>query len=554
MRRTPVPLLVLGLVLAGIPAAFAAVNDPGFAPAYAAANDPKLRDGLCGWHCVSPEYMEETSPLDWTIFDWDYFSIHDDDGEFTGAITYFNGDPRGVMSGESGGLHLMPSGQNIILYGQFLGQELSSTACFGLTNEPGDPPRVFGVDERSVYATGSGGRYGRAVPVRGTGGEPDRMLLSGRTDEYGYELTVRQMWAGTNGEPDYLSIKDDTWEVGEAMGGDGTLEHWTVNGVWETTKVDGWIKKLSTGEVAQIDGHGNRENSFGAWIWALGGWDFAYISDMATQVAWTFQTYHYKSDVLDFLDVQFMDNGTPKAVQFFAKDGELGWYHDQWWYDPVARKYSPRDLTVIAANDQYIVKARSEIGDNQVGLLMGEECGALPGLYCIHAHFPQISGEILRRGTCEVVATFSGQGGGEFSLMRNVTETPPAGQLATFDATFRHDVPDISGCYPCQDADGDGYGTLEGSAACPSPGFDCDDTDPLVHPGAAEVCGEATCSDGADNDCDLYSDGDDADCTEWCASSASASTTRGTTGGGALALLLLIPAGVLLVWRWVLNS
>lgn len=57
------------------------------------------------------------------------------------------------------------------------------------------------------------------------------------------------------------------------------------------------------------------------------------------------------------------------------------------------------------------------------------------------------------------------------------------------------------------DADGDGFGDLSvTSTACPSPpGFvsgygDCDDTDPLVNPGAVEVC------DGLDNDCNGYVD------------------------------------------------
>lgn len=47
------------------------------------------------------------------------------------------------------------------------------------------------------------------------------------------------------------------------------------------------------------------------------------------------------------------------------------------------------------------------------------------------------------------------------------------------------------------DADGDGYGDGFG------PGPDCDDTDPSVYPGAAEVC-----DDGIDQDCD----GVDATC------------------------------------------
>jgi len=62
------------------------------------------------------------------------------------------------------------------------------------------------------------------------------------------------------------------------------------------------------------------------------------------------------------------------------------------------------------------------------------------------------------------------------------------------------------------DLDGDGYGLarVENRVCSPTPGWvedasDCDDLDPDVHPGAAEVC------DGADNDCDaLVDDADDS--------------------------------------------
>jgi formylglycine-generating enzyme required for sulfatase activity len=49
----------------------------------------------------------------------------------------------------------------------------------------------------------------------------------------------------------------------------------------------------------------------------------------------------------------------------------------------------------------------------------------------------------------------------------------------------------------CTDADGDGYYAEAGCGNAFLQGTDCDDTDPDVYPGAAEIC-----KDGLDNDCD----------------------------------------------------
>ena len=62
-----------------------------------------------------------------------------------------------------------------------------------------------------------------------------------------------------------------------------------------------------------------------------------------------------------------------------------------------------------------------------------------------------------------------------------------------FDAP-KYGAPGDSDDYRWTDVDGDGYGESE----------DCDDQDPSVHPGAAELC-----DDGVDNDCDGETDEDD---------------------------------------------
>lgn len=61
-----------------------------------------------------------------------------------------------------------------------------------------------------------------------------------------------------------------------------------------------------------------------------------------------------------------------------------------------------------------------------------------------------------------------------------------------------------------QDADGDGFGVGEILSFCPAPGLvtlgsDCDDGDTTRNPAALEICG-----DGIDNNCDGFTDGEDA--------------------------------------------
>ena len=84
----------------------------------------------------------------------------------------------------------------------------------------------------------------------------------------------------------------------------------------------------------------------------------------------------------------------------------------------------------------------------------------------------------------------------------------------------------------CPDADGDGY------EASWCGGLDCDDVDPLVNPGAAEVC-----EGGVDDDCDGLADGDDPDCMGEFTLELNASYGEGT-----LSLGFTLGAPVPVVW------
>jgi len=86
--------------------------------------------------------------------------------------------------------------------------------------------------------------------------------------------------------------------------------------------------------------------------------------------------------------------------------------------------------------------------------------------------------------------------GGAFCLARcEGSELCPTGYVCdtvmpSEDWLVEMCVPEAGTCVPCEDGDGDGYGV---GPECLGP--DCDDADPLVHPGAEELC------NGRDDDC-----------------------------------------------------
>jgi len=99
----------------------------------------------------------------------------------------------------------------------------------------------------------------------------------------------------------------------------------------------------------------------------------------------------------------------------------------------------------------------------------------------------------------------------------------------------------------CSDEDGDGYGSMA-SPLCTYPEEDCDDADPDVNPGEAEIC-----DNGKDDDCDGKADTADTDCGNppW---GSAASAEASTTGSSATSPFnpmgaLLIPLGLLVLWK-----
>ena len=97
----------------------------------------------------------------------------------------------------------------------------------------------------------------------------------------------------------------------------------------------------------------------------------------------------------------------------------------------------------------------------------------------------------------------------------------------------------------CIDSDADGYGD-PASPDCTYPELDCNDSDPNIHPGAYEICGN-----GVDEDCDGMLD-------EGCgytpgpaniAAAYGAQSSLAVSGLSNQLLLLLVPGGTVVFHR-----
>ncbi len=369
--------------------------------------------------------VDLTLPLDGLSLEWDYFMIHDDD--FTGIIGYVVADPRGLLGGKKIDLlNLMPSGGNVTIAGEFSDRPsdpIADFAAFGLDGfAAGESSRTFtGGNEKNdaQWAT---------MEVEGDG-----VRLRGQTASAAYDLLVTEDWAadfanvrsnhGTAGDPAFGPATSTEIGLTNRLGLNFDTEQWTVNMLWPRSRVQGTIVDLATGNSKSIDGHGYRENSFGRWAFVVDGWDFAIASGENTMqegerdhLQWTWQTYHL-DDKLDFVEVMFYEDGQadPTYLRLDGNKGELGWEHDRWKYDSAVGRCVPTETDVIAANGEYRVTTKINIGDRQVPIL--SDATWVTNLYAIMEHFPTVDVTITRNG--QKVAEGNGiQAGGEISFLR----------------------------------------------------------------------------------------------------------------------------------------
>ena len=378
--------------------------------------DGSVSHALGGWNVLQPEYRR-FHLLDGLSLEWDYFMIHDKHDRFTGSVGYLISDPRGRLGGRTWLPDLVPSGLNAAIAGSFHGEDdVAEFHSFGLKDSS--------YSSRVRSAQGQQGNYYATItPVSSDSTTLDSLLLEGRTAGFQWSLQVTQDWSERGGfEP--MSSSD----VGLLPG-----EHWTVEMLWPRTRVTGSITNLKTGQTTDIDGHGYRENSWGRWAFITGGWDFGILSDEQSGVQWAWQTYHFRSHNLDFVDLSFYHDAELKNLRF-AQD-QISWYHTQWSFDEQAHQCTPQNVYVVAQNEDYRVEVTGVIGGDQIAML--SDITPITASYVIMIQFPTFSGQIIDRHSGQVITSFAGRGGGEFSLMRNLLPKDQAMCDSLFQTLFR---------------------------------------------------------------------------------------------------------------------
>lgn len=395
----------------------------------------QVRDPLGPWEVLGPAY-QASDPLDLASYEWEYFTIQNEDGSFVGVVGYVLADPRG--SGANG-IALVPAGGNVAVSGKRPGESAKAEfMTFGLANTTASST------EKLLYvADPNSDHYAILEPAPGATSANPALTLQGRSAEYEWDLEVTPDFV------EYLPLKEQGPDAAfSAVRGDdvGVLaaEHWTVDAVWPRTRVTGSMTIRSSGQVIPIAAKGYRENSFGRYLLSLDGWDFAVFSDTQKRVQTMFQTYH-RSSVIDYFDIAFPDEtGQLQNVRFRPSRNELGWYHPSWNFDKRAKQCVPENTWMIADNGEFRVEMSVDMSAAAsvpyAPFLDNSTIGT--AVFFIMEQYPVLNGVVRRADTGAVVTTFSGQGGGEFAFHKSVfSNRSRLGCWLSFAPTYSHPFP-----------------------------------------------------------------------------------------------------------------
>ena len=372
-----------------------------------------------GWNILSEPYTL-TSPVDGFTFEWQYFMVHDSAGQFTGSIGFVVADPKGRLGSPSSDgaivpsntpvlpFSIMPSGPSVAVAGRWADGSWTSNyeRLQNGTHVEKEGKGFAARDDKHGYFA----ELSEADKVTAAGGTFD---LKGQTADIAWDLRITPEWTERASDQPALPFGPITgYDMGLLPG-----EKWTVHMQWPRTHVEGTITNLKTGQSHAISGHGYRENSWGRWNFAVDGWAFSVVSDAASKVQWSWQSYH-KSKTMDWVDVSFEDQGQTVKRRYFAHENELRWTLSDWSFHQDARQCVPNKVEVVAQDGDYRIKANYDLTGAQTPML--SQATPLTKIFVIMIHTPYIRGTIENAKTGAVISTFEGQGGGEFSTMRSV--------------------------------------------------------------------------------------------------------------------------------------
>lgn len=398
-----------------------------FAQDYADRNMDKLRNPYSGWNVLSDEYVKYKH-LDGLTLEWDYFAVADKKGNFDGIIGLTINDPRGRLGDDDkwviDGLvpKLQPSGGNVAVVGRFNdGTKFAEFLHFGLLNET---TKTAGKNLRTFDCTmdDGSGYYTKQYPIPDGNGGYDGIKLEGESENIIFDLTVKPLW------PERIAERGDAWRIGKDI---GILEdeHFTVNIVWLTTEIKGTIIRKSTGEKINIDATGYREDSFGRYAFIAGGWDFGFLQDVKSGVGICFQSYHPNTTDLDYLHIDWEENGKLIFKEFRADEDQLTWIHDSWSWSYAAQLCHPDVTTLVAEDNEYLIEIDIEIYDEYIPLL--SDTTIVTDAFVINEHMSWWRGTITKKSTGEVVKSFNKRGWSEFANARSFFKCSPGDWACT---------------------------------------------------------------------------------------------------------------------------
>jgi len=392
---------------------------------YAAYNESKLQDPYTGWHVLSDDYAAPHF-LDGLSLEWDYYAFTNMDGTFTGTIGITVNDPRGHLGNDSGKIapgipSLQPSGGNAAIIGRFAdGVKKAEFLHFGLFN---GTTKKAGKDLRTFdCAMDDGTGYAKQYPLPDGAGGYAGIKLKGQSPTMTWDLTVTPLW------PERLKNRGKTWRIGDDVG-IISGEHFTVNSIWLSIQVTGTIVRRDLNESIAIDAVGYREDSFGRYAFITGGWDFTFGLDPANKTEFMIQTFYPFSKKLDYMYVQFEKDGQDVFREFRADRGQLTWRHDDWHWNDAAKICHPSTTQLQAEDADYEIEISADIEKEYAPIL--SDITPMTHLYVITELMPTFTGTIRDKSTSLIIDNFSGTGGGEYSVLRNLSGITPSDAVCT---------------------------------------------------------------------------------------------------------------------------